>query len=75
VYLEGSAGVTDYDKAFELFTDAAKQGSVQAVHHLGIMYEYGVGVQQDFKQAAKHYKVAANRVRPCALLFLLLLNS
>lgn len=64
VYLEGSAGITDHSKAFELFTKAAELGSVQAVHHLGVMYEYGAGVQQDYKQAAKYYKAAANRVRP-----------
>jgi TPR repeat protein len=47
--------------ALELFTKAADQGHAQAQYNLGVMYENGQGVEQDFKEAVKWYQKAADQ--------------
>ena len=45
----------------QLNKNAAAQGSVEAANNLGIMYNFGRGVQQDYAEAAKWYRRAADQ--------------
>ena len=58
---EGLAAIyeTDYDKALEKLRPLAEHGHAAAQYNLGVMYEWGNGVQQDNDQALKWYKRAA----------------
>jgi hypothetical protein len=59
--LEGK-GVSQpsYTEALGYFKVAAEVGEVaQAEHFLGLMYEYGLGTDQNFAQAQVHYKKAS----------------
>ena len=40
---------------------AAEQGNVDAQYNLGVKYEYGKGVAQDYKQAVAWYRKAAEQ--------------
>ena len=46
----------DYDKAFESFKKACDGGNMPGCYNLGVMYEYGKGVEEDFSKAAQLYK-------------------
>ncbi len=46
----------DYKKAFEYFKAAADKGDSKATRYVGISYENGQGVQQDYAEAAKYYE-------------------
>ena len=41
----------DYALAFEEFSELAEQGDVRAQYHLGLMYYFGDGVEQDYAAA------------------------
>ena len=41
------------------FEQAAKQGNADAQYKLGVMYENGQGVEQDYRRAAQWYEKAA----------------
>ncbi len=43
----------DYTTAFREFLSSAKQGDADAQFGLGIMYEFGEGVSQDYGEAAR----------------------
>ncbi len=49
----------DYVKAFQLWLPLAEQGQVTAQINIGVMYDYGKGVAQDYESAAKWYRAAA----------------
>ncbi|MEI6437307.1 MAG: ankyrin repeat domain-containing protein [Candidatus Omnitrophota bacterium] len=49
----------DYKKAFNFFTDAARQGNAQAQFNLAMMYESGRGTPADRDAALSWYKAAA----------------
>ena len=51
----------DYETAFTLWKPLADQGFVQAQNNLGIMYEDGHGVPQDYAEAVKWYRKAADQ--------------
>ena len=51
----------EYNKAFGCFTKAADQGNATAQYKLGLMYDKGQGVQQDYKEAVKWYRKAAEQ--------------
>jgi len=51
----------DYDTALKEWWPLAEQGNVKAQYVLGIMYEFGRGVPQDYQEAARLYQLAANR--------------
>ena len=44
------------------FQVAAESHVPQAEHHLGIMYEYGLGVEEDFEKAAVFYRRATEKL-------------
>ncbi|CAG8509290.1 8128_t:CDS:2, partial [Cetraspora pellucida] len=46
-------------KAFEYFQRASKLNHIEARGVLGFCYEFGLGVEKDFKQAELHYIPAA----------------
>lgn len=56
-FAEHQAG--NYQKKFEIVRKAADQGDASAQYNLGVMYVNGEGVTQDYKQAAKWYRKAA----------------
>ncbi|NDH33360.1 MAG: sel1 repeat family protein, partial [Betaproteobacteria bacterium] len=45
---------------------AAHQGAAQAQHNLGVMYDKGEGVAQDYKEAVRWYLLAAKQGDPDA---------
>jgi TPR repeat protein len=52
----------DFATAFKEFSSlAAEQGSVSAQFNLGIIYDIGRGVPQDYKEAVKWYRLAAEQ--------------
>ncbi len=58
------AGLAAYDQgvyatAFKEFLPLAEQGDVKAQVNMGILYEKGQGVPQDFQEAFRWYYLAA----------------
>ena len=51
----------DYETAFEEWLPFAEQGLAKAQVRLGWMYNQGEGVPQDYAEAAKWYRLAADR--------------
>jgi TPR repeat protein len=61
-YSEGFGGVPqDKQKAFELYTQAAEQGNINAQFDLAVMYEEGDGIPKDIKKAVYWYTMAAEK--------------
>ena len=48
-----AADQREMKEVVQLWKDAAAQGSEKAMHSLGVMYENGQGVQQDYAEAVK----------------------
>jgi TPR repeat protein len=61
-YMDGKANVVarDYDKARRYHMQAAAGGDKRSMMDIGTMYEYGLGVAVDIKQAAAWYERSAN---------------
>lgn len=60
--MEGSGVQTpSYAEAAVYFQMAAEKNIPQAEHHLAIMYEYGMGVDEDFLKAEEYYQRAAQQ--------------
>ena len=51
----------DYKTAFEKFEPLAEQGYAGAQYNLGVMYNKGHGVPQDYAEAARWYRKAAEQ--------------
>jgi len=51
----------DYATALKEFLPLAQQGDAKAQWVLGLMYEQGEGVPQDFKEAVRWYRLAADQ--------------
>ena len=49
----------DYLTAFREFRSLAEKGDAQSQVQLGIMYEMGLGIKQDYSEASKWYQKAA----------------
>jgi len=67
MYELGEAGANGgINEAFTWYIHAAEQGNEKAMHRLGYMYETGpdkdtgAGIQQDYKEAMRWYKMAAD---------------
>ena len=54
-------GRKDYATAFAKFNSAALQGSSRAQFNLGVMYDKGLGVAQDYTEAVLWYLLAAQQ--------------
>ena len=62
--------------AIALYKYAANEGSTDACHHLGEMYEHGIGVDRDRVRAKEYFKQAANLDSAKSLFYLgVILNS
>ena len=46
----------DYKEAVRLYRLSAEQGFASAQYNLGVMYEIGQGVLQDYKEALRWYR-------------------
>lgn len=62
-----------YDHPLDIFSELEKKGHPGAKYHLGMMYHYCMGTQQDFEQAERLYKEAAQLKAPGAYLMLVVL--
>ena len=51
----------DYVTAMRLWLPLAKQGDASAQYYLGVMYQNGSGVPQNYAEAAKWYLLAAEQ--------------
>ncbi|CAK9208453.1 unnamed protein product [Sphagnum troendelagicum] len=56
----------DFDKAFKLFSDAAKQKNLEAQYRLGLCFEHGLGTEQNHEKAIELYRLAIRRGYSCA---------
>ena len=56
----------DYATALRLWLPLANQGDAVAQYNLGLMYERGYGVPQNYVEAMKWYRKAADRGHPTA---------
>jgi TPR repeat protein len=54
----------DYATAFRLMKPFAEKGDAKAQHNLGVMYDYGRGVPQNYTEAMKWYRKAAEQGFP-----------
>ena len=54
----------NYQEAARIVKDYAERGYATAQYDLGLMYEKGRGVAQDYRQAAKWYQKAAEQGYP-----------
>ena len=50
----------DAAKAFSWYEKAAEQDDTWSQHNLGVMYQNGMGVRQDYYKAVKWYRIAAD---------------
>ena len=50
-----------YEKAFNLFRQAAEQGDAKGQYNLGVMYDKGLGVPQNYPAAFEWYTKAAEQ--------------
>ena len=51
----------DYATALKEWTPLANLGNVKAQYNLGLMYDMGKGVLQDYKEAVRWYQLAAEQ--------------
>jgi len=76
VYYEGRVGNRpDYERAAAWFHKSAEAGNPFGLFHMGIMHEYGLGVQQNFVEAGRFYKRAADMENLDAMYYLALLHA
>ena len=54
-------GAGDYATALQEWTPLAEAGDEVAQYNLGVMYDNGLGVPQDPKEAVKWYRLAAEQ--------------
>ena len=60
-YLERAQGLSDFQKAVEMFRKAADRGLSESQHCLGKCYETGRGVVKNPKEAEEWYRKAAEQ--------------
>ncbi len=54
----------DYEAAYQEWLPLAQAGDARAQFHLGVLYERGWGIPQDFREAARLYLSAADQNHP-----------
>ena len=54
--MNGDGVEQDYDAAMQRFLAADEAGNKKAARYVGLMYEQGLGVEQDYAQAASWYE-------------------
>lgn len=60
-YYDGIGVKKDYQKAFELFIDAANLGNIDAIYNLGLCYQQGNAVDINFEVAFEIFNKAAQK--------------
>jgi TPR repeat protein len=55
------AGAAAAEPAAKIYRPLAERGDVRAQNNLGILYDHGQGVPQDFAEALKWYRLAAEK--------------
>jgi uncharacterized protein len=60
----------NYKKALAMTIPLADQGNAYAQHYLGVMYEKGTGVPQDYTEAVKWHRKAAEQKKTKAQYYL-----
>lgn len=66
LFHQGDRRSRDPEQAFKWYLSAAKKGSRQAQHRLGMMYARGQGVAQNYPRSYAWCKVAAFQQSRCA---------
>ncbi|MGB3846684.1 sel1 repeat family protein [Sphingopyxis sp. YF1] len=62
IHASGSLGATqDYARAFELLSQSAAAGHIDAIYRVGLHYHEGLGVKRDYKKAFEQFRAAAER--------------
>jgi TPR repeat protein len=56
----------DYNTAYIIFLPLAERGDARAQCNLGVMYDNGLGVPKDYKEASKWFRLAAEQGDPYA---------
>ena len=64
IYAKGVAGKVDEKKAFENHLRAAKAGHPLEQYEVGRCYELGLGVEKDFREAVRWYRMAESNHVP-----------
>lgn len=57
----------DYDRALIIFNEAAGRGNLVAEFYLGLMYEQGLGVEQDYSIALAWFKKASHPIHAAGM--------
>ena len=57
--MNGDGVAQDYDAAMQRFLAADEAGNKKAARYVGLLYEQGLGVEQDYVQAAFWYEKAS----------------
>eukprot|EP00593_Proboscia_inermis_P004561 CAMPEP_0171320250 /NCGR_PEP_ID=MMETSP0816-20121228/102858_1 /TAXON_ID=420281 /ORGANISM="Proboscia inermis, Strain CCAP1064/1" /LENGTH=389 /DNA_ID=CAMNT_0011816881 /DNA_START=95 /DNA_END=1264 /DNA_ORIENTATION=+ len=65
----------DFFSAAQYYRSAAEMGSPRGNYNLGFMYEWGLGLKQDFPLAKRHYDLAADNNPQAELAVQLTLTS
>jgi TPR repeat protein len=73
--LQGSGCDVDFDGAKKWLTEAAQQESYDALHWLGVMHEYGLGLERDTRKARALYETAASNGHAMAEYHLALMHA
>lgn len=62
-YKNGRSAVDseNYAEALDWYRQAAEKGNARAINNIGVLYEWGNGVNQDYSEAMKYYKKAAEK--------------
>ena len=59
-----------YDLAFSFFRITAEEGNTRAQFYMGILYNFGYGVPQDYVKANYWYELAAKQNKVSAIAYL-----
>lgn len=70
MYYKGDGVEKNYQKAFDLYTKAAKQGNPRAQFNLALMYLRGEGTKKDYMKGFELCREVAEKGHPDAQLFL-----
>ena len=71
LYEEGKGVSRDYTKAFDLYNNAARRGSVEAQVKMGEFFKYGKGVAYDPMRSYRFYRIAASNKNRDAMVALI----
>jgi len=59
IYKEKQCGFDEIEKALEKFQVATALGNVESYFEIGLLYEYGIGIDSDVRKACEYFETAA----------------